>query len=239
MAKNYRVWKYNWNTKKAKNIDDFIEIFENITQVLKNLKKEGMDLDPKSKIDDDCITFYTINPEIVNEESFKQGDSDELREKIELFSDMLKIPVFSKDEIIRRRFFEGINACYGMELSRGMEPLVNFAIRSYQTENFKFTFVFWEFSYETIFPRFVKNTLLSNYIIGSREIVYFYHIDEKIDEDLLSCIKSNSNSKVPILFIGYDTVLPENPENSDKNIPIIQKYYNSFDSFYLSTDDQG
>lgn len=234
MEKNYRIWKYKWNTKEIKNIDGFIEIFENLTQILKNWKEEGIVLGPNSKIDDDCATFYTINPEMAKQERFKQEDSDELKNK-----HFLKVPIFSKNEIIRQRFFKGIDAYYGMELSKGMQPLVSFVIKSYETNNYKFTFQFWEFNNESIFSKFVKDRILSTYIVGSREVIYFYHIDEKIEEDLLNLIKESANSNIPILFVGYDSILPKNPEINDQNIPTIQKYYNNFNSLYISTDNQG
>lgn len=234
MEKYYSIWKYNWDTKKIKNVDDFIETFKNLTQILKNFKNMGIHLDPNIKIDDEGITLYTANPEISNEENLKQEDSDELKEK-KKFKYTLKVSVFSRNEIIRQRFFKDIDAHYGIELSKGMNPLKNMLIGSYETKDYDFIFQFWEFSNEKAFP---SMRMVSDYVIGSRVIVIFYHIDESIDEDLLNLFKDNANSKIQILFVGYDSILSENPEDNDKNIQIIQKYYNEFNSIYISTDNQ-
>ena len=46
-TKYFRIWQNKYITRNAKNIDDFIEIFENFTQVLKKWKEEeGVYLDP-------------------------------------------------------------------------------------------------------------------------------------------------------------------------------------------------
>ncbi|MHA1677411.1 MAG: hypothetical protein ACTSWX_11395 [Promethearchaeota archaeon] len=70
-------------------MNDFIKICENLTQILKNWKKEGIALDSNYKIDDNGATFYITNQEITNEENINQEDSDELKEEKtfgELFS---------------------------------------------------------------------------------------------------------------------------------------------------------
>ena len=61
MAKYYKIWQNKGITKDAKNIDDFIETFEEYTQILKKWKKKGVYLDPNSNIYDDHATFFTTN----------------------------------------------------------------------------------------------------------------------------------------------------------------------------------
>ena len=43
-------------------------------------------------------------------------------------------------------------------------------------------------------------------------------------------------SFIPILLIGYDSVLPQNPKKIDQNIPLIQKYFGEFNSLNISVD---
>ncbi|MHA1647133.1 MAG: hypothetical protein ACTSVL_06145 [Promethearchaeota archaeon] len=237
MPKYNRIWKNKDITKEAQNIDDFIKIFENLTKILKKWKKEGVYLDPNSKINDDCATFYTTNQETANEENFNQEDSDELEEEIK-FGDLFTILIYLKNAIIRKRFFTGINAYFGKKSSTNMKPLENFAIKSYQTKNYDFAFQFLEFTYKSyIYPSFPL--IFSKFTIGFKKIIYFYHINEEIEENFLNMVKHGLHFKPPILFVGYDSILPKNPENKDQNIPIIQKYFNNFDLIYISTDDRG
>ena len=47
MKKYFRLWQNKYITRNAKNIDDFIEIFESYAKVLKKWKEEeGVYLDP-------------------------------------------------------------------------------------------------------------------------------------------------------------------------------------------------
>ena len=79
MTKYFRIWKNKYITQNAKNINDFIEIFESLILVLKKWKSEGkIYLDPDSNIEDDQAIFITTDMQTANEGGFKQDITDEL-----------------------------------------------------------------------------------------------------------------------------------------------------------------
>ena len=245
MVKYFRIWQNKKITSGAKNIDDFIEIFENHTHILKKWKKEGVYLDPNSNIYDDHATFFTTNLQNANEEGFKQEESEELAEETESqikheksddkdntrIYDMIKICVFSKYEIIKEQFFKTINAGFFDRITKERIG-VEFGILSYQKSK-KHIFQFWSIS-----NKHRHEQMIPNFILGSRGIIYFYQINEKIEEDRLNLVKRNKSSKIPILFVGYDTILSQKPEQNDDNILLIKKYFDKFNSLYISVNNQ-
>ena len=72
--------------------------------------------------------------------------------------------------------------------------------------------------------------------MGSRGIIYFYRINDKIEEDRLILIKNEIHPRIFTLFIGYDPILPKKPEQSDQNIRLIKKYFGNFNSLYISVE---
>lgn len=40
---------------------------------------------------------------------------------------------------------------------------------------------------------------------------------------------------IPIIFVGYDSILPQNPEK-DRNILLINNYFSNFNSLYIPVE---
>ena len=78
--------------------------------------------------------------------------------------------------------------------------------------------------------------LKPSYILGSRGIIYFYNIHDKIEENRLNLVKDRFFHLIPILFVGYDSILPKNHEKIDQNIQLIKKYFRDFNTLYISVD---
>lgn len=146
--------------------------------------------------------------------------------------EILKINIFSKDEEINQRFLKEIKAVDLFEGPIQLEIGVKFANLRYQTSK-RYFLQFWVISNKSRFGQ-----MIPNFLLGSRGIIYFYQINEKIEENRLKLVKSEITLKVPILFVGYDSFLPKNPEKVDPNIQIIMNYFNEFNSLYISVDNR-
>ena len=239
MTKYYRIWQNRYITANAKNIDDFIEKFESLTQVLKKWKEEGVYLDPDSNIEDDQAIFITTDMQIANEEGFKQDISEELENNLnnpnkktqkdeKEIDDILKISIFSKDKEIKQQFLKAIKAINVFESLKKSEIGVEFAKLVYHKSK-GFRIMFYLMSNESQFKR-----VIPTYMKGSRGIIYFYYVNDEIEENSINGVISPEFSQIPVLFVGYDSTLPKNPEKIDRNIPLIQKYFGEFNTIYVS-----
>jgi GTPase SAR1 family protein len=159
------------------------------------------------------------------DENNKKDDKKE-KEKPDLF----KICIFSIDEKIEQHFFEAIKVKPVFESSKKPVIVVDFVLLSYRRSK-RFVFQIWSISNKSRFE-----IMIPNFILGSRGIIYFYDINDKIEENRLKLVKSGISPKIPILFVGYDTILPKKPEQSDDNIRLIKKYFCDFNSLYISVD---
>lgn len=256
MKKYFRLWQNKELTRNAKNIDDFIEIFESFTQVLKKWKEIGIYLDPESNIEDDQAIFYTTNLQIANEGGFKLDISDELvkktisvdenmdpennaeeKKRIEEILDeseiynSLKINIFSDDDKIEQQFLKEIKAVGSFDTSYKSTIGTSMAQLIYQKGK-RYRIQFWLMNIASDF-QYVRPTFMRS----SCGIIFFYNLNEKIDESLLDMVIKQAMTIIPILpilFVGYDSVLPKNPEKIDQNI---QKYFDEFNSLYISVDN--
>ena len=142
----------------------------------------------------------------------------------------IKINIFSKDEKIIHKFLQAIKAT-----TSPVKPVFGkeIAYLSYRSRK-KLELQFWSMSTEQRFRHWIPNILTSSF-----GIIYFYDIAAKIEEDFLNLLKSSSTPEIPIIFVGYDSIIPQGSEQNDNdiNIPIIQKYYDDFNSFYISTNE--
>ena len=141
--------------------------------------------------------------------------------------DIFKIIIFSKHEIIKQQFLKAINAIDVFDSSKKLEIGVDFAFLLYP----KIKFQFWSLSNK---PQY--EFLKYSYISGSRGIIYFYNIHDKIEENHLNLVIDRFFHLIPILFVGYDSVLPKNHEKIDQNIQLIKKYFRDHNSLYISMD---
>ncbi len=64
------TWRNKWITSNAGTIDDFISIFEELTEMFRRWKKAGIKLDSNSGIGDDYADFYTEDKEVAIREDF-------------------------------------------------------------------------------------------------------------------------------------------------------------------------
>ncbi|MHA1725121.1 MAG: hypothetical protein ACTSXH_09825 [Promethearchaeota archaeon] len=289
MKKYFRLWQNKYITANTKNIDDFIEMFESLTQVLKKWKEEGVYLDPDSNIEDDQAIFITTDLQFANEGGFKQDISDELEknlsqnindkivrvknyqgnkgqgdisqhlheqqlkhkawmkltederwaaiqktlnyeQKMKEIDDILKINIFSRDDKIKQQFLNAIKAIDVFKEPKKQRMGVEFATLIYEKVK-KFKIQFWSITNEKSF-----DFLIPTYMKGSHGIIYFYDIDEKISENLLKLVTEQAMNVIPILLVGYDSVLSKNLEKIDQNIQLIQKYLGEYNSLYISVD---
>jgi hypothetical protein len=143
---------------------------------------------------------------------------------------LLKVCIFSRDEKIELQFLKNIKAKDLFSSKVKLEIGIDFTVVSYQGKE-KYVFQFWSISNKNC-----HKIMIPNFFFGSGGIIYFYQINDKIEESRLKLVKEDASSRIPILFVGYDTILPQKPEQSDHNIPIIQKYFGDFDSLYISVD---
>ena len=143
---------------------------------------------------------------------------------------LLKVCIFSRDEKIEQQFLKDIKAKDLFSSSTKPDIGIDFTLLSYQGKE-KYIFQFWSIS-----NKHRHEIMIPNFVLGSGGIIYFYQINEKIEESRLKMVKENASSRIPIIFVCYDTILPKKPEQSDHNIPIIQKFFGDFNSLYISVD---
>ena len=143
---------------------------------------------------------------------------------------LLKICIFSRDEKIEQLFLKDIKANDLFSSSKKPDIGIHFTLLSYQGKE-KYIFQFWSIS-----NKHRHEIMIPNFVLGSGGIIYFYRINDKIEESRLKMVKENASSRIPIIFVGYDTNLPEKPDQSDQNIRLIKKYFDDFNSLYISVD---
>ena len=214
-----RKWK---NCIKSDSIEDYIRTYEERIKILKRWKEKGIYLDTNKKKDEnDSVTFYTTNLQVANEENFILDES-----KSEIQYHTYKIGVYSRYKIIREQFIKAIHAIGD---SRGKDYFLSY---KYQKNHyaFKFHFLTRIFRHESG----INITLRSEKFQG---IIHFYHIKDEINKKIVPFLKQDSRIPVSILFVGYDSILPPNPEEVDQNIQIIKETTKISNSCYISADD--
>jgi GTPase SAR1 family protein len=158
----------------------------------------------------------------------RKNETDDKNETEKL--DRFKICMFSKDEQIIHQFFTALKVQPLFTSSKQENIGIELVVLSYQTSK-RFIFQLWSISNKSRFE-----IMIPTYILRSRGIIYFYHITDKIEENRLKLVKNGTSPKIPILFVGYDSILPKKPELNDENIRLIQKYFGKFNSLYVSMD---
>jgi hypothetical protein len=148
------------------------------------------------------------------DENNKKDDKNEKEIKY-----LLKISLISnsKNEKIKQQFLKAIKAKDLFDSSKIADMGVGLANLEYRTSK-KYLFQFWSRSNNSRFEEMIPGLIL-----GSLGIIYFYHIDDKIEEDRLKLIKNRITFKKHLLFVGYDSILPKKTELSDHNIRLIKK----------------
>ena len=64
------TWRNKWITSVASSIDDFIQVFEALTDKFKRWKEMGIELDPESSTVDDYAEFYTEDMDVAIKAGF-------------------------------------------------------------------------------------------------------------------------------------------------------------------------
>ncbi|MHA1677420.1 MAG: hypothetical protein ACTSWX_11350 [Promethearchaeota archaeon] len=144
----------------------------------------------------------------------------------------LKINIFVNDEKIKMKFLHSIKATEVFKKSPKSKLGAEFATLSYKN-NKNFRLLFFLMSNDPVF-----NFIIPTYMKGSHGIIYFYQFNEKIEKDRLNLISLNVSPKTPILFVGYASNLPKNPEKIDPNISMIQNLFVNPNVQYFSVIKQ-
>ena len=73
------IWRNKWITSKACSIDDFIEIYEDLAEMMKRWKSEGIELDSDIifSTGDDYAQFCTYNERVAIKEGFEEDTFEE------------------------------------------------------------------------------------------------------------------------------------------------------------------
>ncbi|MHA1673583.1 MAG: hypothetical protein ACTSYI_08135 [Promethearchaeota archaeon] len=147
---------------------------------------------------------------------------------------LLKVNIFStKEESIKYKFLQAVGALGLFSGSTKQRVGVEYAVSSYIASK-DYTIQHWLIENITRFEPSIPD-----YLLGSSGVIYFYRITDAIEERHLALVKSGIdcvNSKMRVLFVGYDAVLPDLLEEIDQNIPIIQKYFPVCHSIYIAVD---
>ncbi len=145
--------------------------------------------------------------------------------------ELLKVSILStKDESIKFKFLQAVGASKRFSSSIRAIMGVEIAISQFSASKM-YSIQYWLIENATCFE-----SLLPTFLMASWGVIYFYRITDALKKKRLASIKSCIKSKMHILFVGYDAVLPELPEEIDQNIPLIQKYYPDSHSIYIAVD---
>ncbi|MHA1673584.1 MAG: hypothetical protein ACTSYI_08140 [Promethearchaeota archaeon] len=146
---------------------------------------------------------------------------------------LLKMSILStKDESIKHQFLQAIGASEIIGPSSKMTVGVDFFISYYSTSK-DYTFQIWLIGNATRFE-----SLVPSFLMASWGVIYFYRITDTIKKKRLALMKSGVDPNMHILFVGYDAVLPANPEEIDQNILLIQTYFPACHSMYIAVDEK-
>ncbi|MBA7584741.1 hypothetical protein ES708_26699 [subsurface metagenome] len=176
------------------------------------------------------LSDKTAQSQITDNEGFTQKVNYGIEGKKKLY-DRVKIIVFSNHEWIKQQFFNVIKATNKFEIPTNNIG-IDFKKAKYGTHKL-FEFLFWSMSNE---ERFDQELL--NYMPGALAIIYFYNIYENLEDEHLNSRKKFFELGIPALFVGYDSILPENSEKINRNVPIIQKYIKEFYSLNISVNQK-
>ncbi len=220
-----RKLQININAKNAKTIEECIRIYEERTNLLKKWKEKGIYLDTNKKNDESDVLFFTTDLMVANEEGFSPVES-----KSGIQYHTYKIGIYSKFPIIKEQFLKTIHA---MGVPRGKDSFLSYKI---QENHYSLHF------HSILGTSAISTSSINKYMKNSnfQGIIHFYHIKFDMNREfrqILKFIKWDSRYPVPILFVGYDSILPPNPEDLDKNIPIIKETTKISGSCYISIDE--
>lgn len=77
-AKHYSATVRNkWITADCTSVDDFIQVYEEMADMMKRWKALGIELNTESNIGDDYAMFYTNDKHVAEAEGFQVEDEDE------------------------------------------------------------------------------------------------------------------------------------------------------------------
>ncbi len=148
--------------------------------------------------------------------------------------ELLKVSILStKDESIKFKFLQAVGASKRFSSSIRAIMGVEIAISQFSASKM-YSIQYWLIENATCFE-----SLLPTFLMASWGVIYFYRISDALKRKRLASIKSGIKSKMHILFVGYDAVLPELPEEIDQNIPLIQTYFPACHSMYISVEEKG
>ncbi|MHA1673585.1 MAG: hypothetical protein ACTSYI_08145 [Promethearchaeota archaeon] len=169
-----------------------------------------------------------ISKKQTSKKSSSKQDEDTTKKK-----EILKVSIFStKEESIKFKFLHAVGASGLFSSSTKYSIGFEFAISLYSASK-DYTIQYWLMNNA---PRF--EALIPSCLLGSWAAIYFYRISDAIKKKQLALIKSSVNSEMHLLFVGYDAVLPELPEEIDQNIPLIQNYFPGCHSMYIAVDEK-
>ncbi len=94
-----------------------------------------------------------------------------------------------------------------------------------------YSFQMWDLCQDPAFK-----SLLPIYLANIRGIIYFYPLQEAIDEKWVMRVKSRADSEANIVFVGYETGLSLEPDKKDLNRVRIQASEGPVYSCYISLD---
>ncbi len=241
------IWSKKLLTYNATSIEEFIQIYEAAAAKLRGWQEKGVELDPQSNIEGGRAVFTTPNFQLALDEAFEyvlephpfQTQVSQEGMLIRGISKRSRPPRFlgkfcllSKRQIITQLLFNATQAL-ATPRSDTYSPPVNIGIKWHGPIATNYVFQLYEYFSEDLLYLLDKGW---EGVERAKGIVHFYHLRDTIDETLLHKVKVSMEAGTSLLFVGYDSLIPPNPEKRDPNRAIIDAVFPSFQSCYISAE---